>query len=135
MLFESKLHHRKIFLVDDDPTFCATMLRAAKAHGYEMRSFASAGDFIRAKSTERFDTVISDYDIGLENGVQIAERLSNLIGGPPVIIVSGSDRTKTKAHRRKCIKKFSLKSVGVGQILTDASQYSRHILPTINGNC
>jgi FixJ family two-component response regulator len=80
-----------IYVIDDDPGFRRGLERLLKAHGLEVRSFASAEEFEARAGLLRPACIILDINLGGMSGIELRYRLGEPDVGVPVIFVTASD--------------------------------------------
>ena len=119
---------KHMILIDDDPTYCAIMERAAKLQGVQLETFKSAADLsvlrLEFSSQERRKNYIAalvDYDLGTTTGVAIAEFLATLLGDLPVIVVSSKKRDGIQNWPSNIVK-FVCKSEGYAAVIKAAEE-------------
>lgn len=78
-----------VFLVDDDASVRRGLSRLLKTHGYDVRAFPSAVDFLQALSGDEAGCVILDLDMPDINGIEAQRRLANAAATLPVIFLTG----------------------------------------------
>jgi len=79
----------RILFVEDDLDQLATVPRVLGKLGYEVTANSSAAEALRALDTDRFDLVLTDFDMPEVNGVEFARRLLSTRPGLPVVMISG----------------------------------------------
>ncbi|MBF0443333.1 MAG: response regulator [Oligoflexales bacterium] len=108
---------KKIFLLDDDPTYLLIMQRAAEMEGIELDIYSSFHDIRAAGALNSYDGAIIDYDLESVTGIEICEYLSSMKHSIPLVMVS---RFKTIPKNRKLpenVKLFIPKSAGYQKVL------------------
>jgi PAS domain S-box-containing protein len=83
------LGHGRILFVEDDLDQLATVPRVLGKLGYDVAALSSAAEALRAMDTERFDLVLTDFDMPEVNGVEFARRLLTARPGLRVVMISG----------------------------------------------
>lgn len=81
-----------VFIVDDDPSICRSLLRLTRQAGLEGRAFESAEAFLASLSgplTQPACLVVDLQMPGL-NGLQLQQRFAHSDGACPVIFISGN---------------------------------------------
>jgi two-component system, cell cycle sensor histidine kinase and response regulator CckA len=81
--------HGRILFVEDDLDQLATVPRVLGKLGYQVTAHSSAAEALRALDTDRFDLVLTDFDMPDVNGVEFARRLLTARPGLPVVMISG----------------------------------------------
>jgi len=106
-----------LFIVDDDPRFCAQLRRLATRENIHLVCYNPVTDFHSLPLDGEFDVALIDYDLGGLVGPQIAALYSQT----PVVLIS------TKNHREEaddtwplCIRSFVRKANGLQSILDEA---------------
>jgi PAS domain S-box-containing protein len=79
----------RILFVEDDMDQIATVPRVLGKLGYEVTAHSSAAEALRALDTDRFDLVLTDFDMPDVNGVEFARRLLSIRPGLRVVMISG----------------------------------------------
>jgi DNA-binding response OmpR family regulator len=79
----------RIVIVDDDPTFLATVRLLLEAEGFVVVGEASNGlDGVAAAVELAPDLVLVDVGLPDIDGFEVVERLANGEGAPPVVLTS-----------------------------------------------
>lgn len=117
----TSVRSRKIVLIDDDPSFCNIMQSFALMRELDLDSFESLEDMGSIGRLSQYDLAIVDYDLGVMNGVEIAEYLPVFFDKMPMILVSGKTRENEPISLwPDCIKRFVHKDEGPDKILDAA---------------
>lgn len=79
----------RCLIVDDNEAFLASAGRLLEAQGAEVVGYAtSSAEAMRIAATLTPGVVLVDVQLGDEDGVELARRLSGLPGAPPVVLIS-----------------------------------------------
>ncbi|HSC90182.1 MAG TPA: response regulator transcription factor [Gaiellaceae bacterium] len=79
----------RIVIVDDDPSFLATVRLVLEAEGFTVVGEALTGlDGVAAAAELHPDLVLVDVNLPDIDGFEVAERLMAEEGGPPVVLTS-----------------------------------------------
>jgi len=78
-----------VFLVDDDDRIRASLSRALSKRGFNVRTFASAEDFLDAYDTPLPGCLVLDYGMPSLNGLELQKHLIAKNISIPVIFISG----------------------------------------------
>jgi PAS domain S-box-containing protein len=77
-----------VLVADDDPEVRSLMLLTLEAAGYQVRLAENGAEALAAAAGA--DLVVSDLDMPLMNGLELAERLAIRLPPIPVLLVSGA---------------------------------------------
>lgn len=78
-----------IYVVDDDASFRTALTRLLRAAGYEVRSYASAGEFLLAPPTATSGCIVLDVNMPGPSGLDLQAALRNLGDALPIIFLTG----------------------------------------------
>ena len=78
-----------IHVVDDDADFQAAVSRLLRAAGYEVRCYASAGEFLVAAFDDRPGCVLLDVRMPGPSGLELQDALARMTWHRPIIFMSG----------------------------------------------
>ena len=113
---------RTIVVIDDNPSLLQGLSRLLSAHGFSVRTFASAEAFIEDKSTSDADSPLLLVDIHLSgiSGIDLQRRLTSSGTDLPVIFMTAIDNesTRQEAFDAGCIA--YLKKPFLSRLLIDA---------------
>jgi FixJ family two-component response regulator len=86
-------------LIDDDEAICQSQRWLLELHGYTVRTYASAEDFL--KRFERSDCLLVDHHMPGMTGLDLLEHLRAIGNDTPAIIISGqADHSMRERARR-----------------------------------
>jgi FixJ family two-component response regulator len=83
-----------VALVDDDEAVCAAMSSLLRAHGHDVRAFASAEAFVLAQL--RPTCLVLDNRLAAMSGIELHRHLERTDLLVPVIFVTSSDDSKAE---------------------------------------
>jgi FixJ family two-component response regulator len=108
-----------IHIVDDDEGFRTALARLLVAHGFLVREYASAGDFLLAWPTDALGCLLLDVRMPGPSGLELQAALAERGDALPVIFLSGYGDipTSVRAMRRGAID-FLTKPVDTGALLS-----------------
>lgn len=86
---------RKILIVDDDPSVCATMRYILSREGNEVRTTLSPSEAFVLAQKDQFDLLISDLVMPEEDGIDLIRKFKNVFPRMPIIAMSGGARLGT----------------------------------------
>ncbi len=78
-----------IFIVDDDPSVCESTRLMLEGVGFDVKTFASAQDFLNAKLQEGPGCLILDVRMPGISGLDLQEKLVSAKSPLPVIFITG----------------------------------------------
>jgi len=78
-----------IHVVDDDESFQLAMSQLLRAAGYDVRSYASAGEFLVAEFDETPGCILLDICMPGPNGLELQRALAVRTTPLPIIFLSG----------------------------------------------
>ena len=78
-----------VYIIDDDNAVRDSLSIQLDAAGYEVESFASAVDFIKAAASIPLGCVVSDVQMPDMDGLELQKRLNEMQLHFPVVIVTG----------------------------------------------
>ena len=78
-----------IHVVDDDESLRTALMRLLRAAGYEVRTYASAGDFLLNKPENAPGCMILDVRMPGPSGFELQEAIAKLDESLPIIFLSG----------------------------------------------
>ncbi len=78
-----------VHVIDDDPGICDAMQMLLSTVGFESRTYGSASEFL--EQAESFDggCVVADVRMPGTSGIELVEKLKQVSGAPPVILMTG----------------------------------------------
>ena len=107
-----------IFVVDDDASVRTALERLLRAAGWNVRTFASAEEFLEQDVDLGVGCLVADVHLGRMNGLELKTTLNGRAAKVPVILTSGVDDAalEDEAHRVGAIA-FFRKPFDVGALL------------------
>ena len=78
-----------VFLVDDDASHLASMVRLMRASGYRVESFSSAGDFLARLPSRAAGCVVTDLKMPGMDGMELQEALARSHSPLPIVFLTG----------------------------------------------
>src|ERR1700722_6663125 len=83
---------RKILIVDDDPSVCATMEYILGRAGNEARTTLSASEAPFLAQKDQCDLLISDLVMPEQDGIELIRKFKNAFPRMPIVAMSGGAR-------------------------------------------
>ena len=81
---------KRILLVDDEPAMLQTLRIILTSDGYEVETAWSSKEALGIVNQERFDLVITDFNMPEMKGDELALLIKEQWPGTPVVMLSGS---------------------------------------------
>ena len=84
---------KKVLVVDDDPLVTKALKRLLKSVGYETLCAAHGDEALDICINQRPAVVVTDFDMPLVSGKQLASLIRITLGeeAPPIVLLTGSD--------------------------------------------
>ena len=111
------LHHKVVFVVDDDPSMLKGMRRLLKQHGYEAVPFETGRALRDHGCFDQALCIVLDINLSDGSGIELRHQLADQGVQVPVIYITGndSDATRMAALASGCLayltKPFSARSL------------------------
>ncbi|MCK1544738.1 response regulator [Bradyrhizobium sp. 179] len=88
-----------ISVVDDDPSIRAALNNLLKSQGHNVRTFASADEFLRSSQLNDTSCVIADVQMPMMSGFELLEQMRAQGHAAPFILMTAfaDDRTRARA--------------------------------------
>lgn len=107
---------RKILIVDDDPTMRSVVSKMLSWLGYHVSTAESGENGLRIFLKNKFDIVISDYEMPGMTGAVLAHCIKTRSPSTPVVLMTGSGKEivlsqKGPAVDRVLFKPFTLSEI------------------------
>ena len=94
-----------IFVIDDDPGMLKGIGRLLRAHGLEVRLFASAEAFQEQVDQHEASCLVVDIHLGGMSGIELGDRLTKAGHAPAIIFITGNDNegARKAALQQGCV--------------------------------
>ena len=112
-------------LFDDDPLYCSLLKKTAQKMEIDLDCFLSLEDMASIGQLSKYGAIVSDYDLGHFNGLEIAEYLSALFYRKPLLLISNEYRCDTE-NWPDSVQGFYHKNIGAEYILNALINVHRH---------
>ncbi|NVK86875.1 MAG: response regulator [Gammaproteobacteria bacterium] len=76
-------------IIDDDPSFAATLSRRLKHKGYECEIALDGYDALRLCKSNIFDYLIVDLNLNNENGLELVPELRSILPNAKILMLTG----------------------------------------------
>jgi CheY-like chemotaxis protein len=90
-----------ISVIDDDVSVRAATDNLLSSHGYEVRTFASAADFLRSSQTDESSCVVADVQMPGMNGLDLLEHVRIQGNDIPFIFITAFPDESVRARALK----------------------------------
>lgn len=84
-----------VCVVDDDPTVLDLTCRVLESHGYEVRGYAGAEEFLKELDEKRLACVVTDLRMPNVDGGELLQRLRARVSVVSVIVLTGHADVRT----------------------------------------
>ena len=91
-----------VHVVDDDEPMRAAVARLLRAEGYEVRTYASAGDFLLTPPAHGPGCVVLDLQMPGPSGLELQEALQRYAIPLPVVFLTGRGDVASSVRAMKC---------------------------------
>jgi FixJ family two-component response regulator len=97
-----KFKRLRVAIVDDEPAVRRALERLMRVAGYEVRSFASGGDFLAGTQADPPDCVVLDVHMPGMGGFDVQETLRDRGSAVPVVVITGYDCAEARDEAMAC---------------------------------
>lgn len=87
---------RTIAVVDDNASMLQGLSRLLSAHGFQVRTFASAELFLDGLDTSEADCLLLDIHLGGISGIELHRKLTASGSDLPIIFMTANDNAATR---------------------------------------
>lgn len=116
----------RVFVVDDDPTVVRGLELLLAAHGFDVKGFTSAPDFIAGSQPDAWGCLLLDLRLGSDNGLEIQNELRRLGYTLEIVFLSGrGDVPATARAMREGALDFLEKPIDEPELLEALSRARR----------
>jgi FixJ family two-component response regulator len=111
---------RTVVIIDDNPSMLQGLSRLVSAHGFRVRTFASAESFLDDFADCEADCLLLDIHLGGISGIDLQRRLISSGTDLPVIFMTAidSEATRQEAFDAGCVA--YLRKPFLAKLLIDA---------------
>jgi FixJ family two-component response regulator len=112
-------------IVDDDLSIRRALARAFQAHGFVIRAFSSAEEYLNRTPNDAPSCLVLDVRLGGMTGFELAEHLCADGAPPPIIFIAAMDEIPSPLRERLSgLHAFLRKPFETDALLTLAREYS-----------
>jgi FixJ family two-component response regulator len=84
--------NKVIAVVDDEAKMCVALTRLLKSHGYDVESFASGDDVLKAVQSTPPDCMLLDLHMPRTTGFDVLGSMLSMQLEVPIIVITGHDQ-------------------------------------------
>jgi len=84
----SDIAGRRILVVDDEPLVCDSIRRMLAVDGYQVETATSGEAALALLGKDKFDVIITDYELPLMNGDELAAAIKALDPNLPIALIT-----------------------------------------------
>lgn len=107
-----------VFVVDDDPSFLATITRWLRAFGYAVESYSSAVDFLAQRPMQAAGCVLADLQMPEMDGMSLQQALAQSDNPLPIVFLTGQGDIPTSVQAmRRGAEDFLIKTASKDDLL------------------
>jgi len=119
-----------IAVLDDEPAYRQALSRLLRAHGLEVQTFATAGEFLAANGGHLFACLLLDLHMPGHTGFDVLAQLKSQGQAVPVIMITGHDQPGSAATARELgAAEYLLKPLDESALLSALRHVSPGLLP------
>ena len=111
-----------VAVVDDEESVRRALGRLVRSAGFDVETFSSGIDFLRAVGQRRPSCVVLDLRMPHVNGFDVQHTLKEMDSGLPVVIITGDDSPESRSRALKQGAKAYLRKPVDDAMLVDAIQ-------------
>ena len=124
---------KRILLVDDEPEILQTLRIILAAEGYSVETAWSSKEALALATLERFDLVVTDFNMPEMKGDELALRIKEQRPATPVVMLTGSAEILRSSGRKLpgvdllMGKPFNLAELRteIAQLIVEAELYAK----------
>lgn len=124
LMRQKKISDRAVLLVDDEPYVLSALSRALMNLGFLLVTASSTEEAIRLIKTQKFQVVVSDYDMPRMRGPEFLEQVRQLQPSAIRVVLTGSPDIRTVRqflHEGKAIR-YLLKPWDVSEVVATLNE-------------
>jgi two-component system response regulator HydG len=116
----------RILLIDDDPALGGYLTRVLTRGGFEVTHELDAASGLRRIEAQDWDLLITDIELPGMNGLELLERVRQLVPTLPVAVLTGNPTVDYAVSAlRSAAAEFLQKPIGAGDLITKAAELIR----------
>lgn len=114
----------KALVVDDDGALLSVVAEMLSALGYEVSLAENGAKALRIFLGNKFDIVLSDYEMPGMDGVALARRIKRSSPGTPVVIMTGAAKEIVFSRKGGAVDRVLLKPFTLAEMCATISSIS-----------
>jgi CheY-like chemotaxis protein len=107
---------RKILIVDDDPTVRSVVSEMLSELGHDVSTADSGEKGLRIFFKNKFDIVVSDYEMPGMNGVALSTRIKEWSPSTPVVLITGVGKESILSQETDSVDRILFKPFNLSEI-------------------
>jgi DNA-binding NtrC family response regulator len=107
---------RRILIVDDDPTMRGVVSSMLSWLGHEVSTADSGENGLSIFLKDKFDIVVSDYEMPGMNGVVLSDCIKTRSPSTPVILITGAGKGVVSPQKSKSVDRILFKPFNLSEI-------------------
>jgi CheY-like chemotaxis protein len=121
---------KKILIVDDDPTVRSVVSQMLSGLGHEVSTADSGENGLRIFLKNKFDIVVSDYEMPGMNGVALSTRIKAWAPSTLVVLITGAGKAISLSQKASSVDRILFKPFNLSEIdnaiQSFSNNYNRH---------
>jgi two-component system, NtrC family, response regulator HydG len=116
----------RILLIDDDPALGGYLTRVLTRGGFEVTHELDSASALRRIEAQDWDLLITDIELPGMNGLELLERVRQLVPTLPVAVLTGNPTVDYAVSAlRSAAAEFLQKPIGAGALIAKAAELIR----------
>jgi two-component system response regulator HydG len=116
----------RILLIDDDPALGGYLTRVLTRGGFDVTHELDSASALRRIEAQDWDLLITDIELPGMNGLELLERVGQLVPSLPVAVLTGNPTVDyAVSARRSAAAEFLQKPIGAGDLIAKAAELIR----------
>lgn len=107
---------RKILIVDDDPTVRSVVSEMLSMLGHEVSTADSGEKGLRIFFKNKFDVVVSDYEMPGMNGVALSTRIKAWSPSTLVVLITGAGKEIILSQKASSVDRILFKPFNLSEV-------------------
>jgi two-component system, NtrC family, response regulator HydG len=116
----------RILLIDDDPALGGYLTRVLTRGGFDVTHELDSASALRRIEAQDWDLLITDIELPGMNGLELLERVGQLVPSLPVAVLTGNPTVDYAVSAlRSAAAEFLQKPIGAGDLIAKAAELIR----------